>query len=87
MADTSIPPVGGNGVFITTREIFDTLTRMQTQLSRMEGQISGAIALQSNYALLEERVRKVEGWTKALPPAIVLVLISIVFALIKTSGA
>lgn len=84
MADPVGNP-GGNGVFITTREIYDSLNKVQQQLASIEGQLTGALALQSTVLALEERVRKTEMAVKAFPPALILVLITIFLAVYNKS--
>lgn len=72
------PPTqpGSNGVFITTREIYDALVQIQRQMASIEGKMETAMGL-------EERVRKVEVWAKALPVSLILFVITLALAILQ----
>jgi hypothetical protein len=76
VADTS----GGNGVFVSSKEIYEKLLSLERQIALLPTKVE--------FDQLEDRLRKAEIGVKAIPPALILVIVTVILAFVqmKQSG-
>lgn len=66
---------GGSGVFVSSREIYDKLLTLEINMSKLP--------TKEDFNSLEDRVRRVEIAGKAITPALILVLVTIILAFVQ----
>ncbi|REE95150.1 hypothetical protein [Thermomonospora umbrina] len=73
----------GNGVFISLRDVYDQLVRLNNEIAGLSSKVDSARTVMDDH---EDRLRRVEQWKYAIPATVVATTVMVAVELIPLVG-